>query len=233
MALIIYKTEISVPPCAVFSLEPLAQDLRESDIMDMRCVNLCTPLPFLCSALTEAWKPSCGDHPVWIIWRVYITKFQFGAGGKILSRNILRRGQKVRAGFTRYICVLLVHLCVIKWYIYIFCCTTKPASSSWTYIVSKKFYTCVIFLFCCLWNCVVFLELCCICLHFSKLPWGWSLLLISNILVFSCFYACSCWWLDAKANRYSLSSMFWTVNSIVCNYSCDYWSICLSIHLSQ
>jgi hypothetical protein len=42
--------------CAVFSLEPLAQDPRESEITDMRCVNLFTPRPLRCSALTEAWK---------------------------------------------------------------------------------------------------------------------------------------------------------------------------------
>jgi hypothetical protein len=40
--------------CAVFSLEPLAQDPTDSEIKDMRYVNLFTPLPLPCSALTEA-----------------------------------------------------------------------------------------------------------------------------------------------------------------------------------
>jgi hypothetical protein len=53
--------------CAVFSLEPLAQDPRQREITDMRYVNLFTPLPLPCSAPSEAWKPSCGDHSVWII----------------------------------------------------------------------------------------------------------------------------------------------------------------------
>jgi hypothetical protein len=104
----------------VFSLEPLAQVPRESEITDVRYVNLFTSLSLPCSALTEAWKPSCGDHSVWIVWGIYITKIRFGAGGKILSRNVLRRGQRVRAGSTCYICVLLVHLCVIKGQRYIF-----------------------------------------------------------------------------------------------------------------
>jgi hypothetical protein len=113
----------------------------------MRYANPLTPLHLPCYALTEAWKPSCGDHSVCIVGRVYITKIRFGAGGKILSRSVLRRGQRVRAGSTCYICVLLVHLCVIKGQRYIFfCCTTKPARSSWIYIVSKKFYHCVIFI---------------------------------------------------------------------------------------
>jgi hypothetical protein len=130
--------------CALFSLEPLAQDLTDNEITDKCYVNLFTPLPLPCSALTEAWKPFGVDHSVWIVWGVYITKVRFGAGGKILSRNVLRRGQRVRAGVTCYICVLLVHLCAIKGQKYIFCCTTKPAQSRWIYLVSKNFHNCVI-----------------------------------------------------------------------------------------
>jgi hypothetical protein len=40
--------------CAVFSLEPLAQDPGQSEITDMPYVNLFTPLPLHCSVLTEA-----------------------------------------------------------------------------------------------------------------------------------------------------------------------------------
>jgi hypothetical protein len=40
--------------CAVFILEPLAQDPRESEITDMRYVNLFTTLPHPCSAISEA-----------------------------------------------------------------------------------------------------------------------------------------------------------------------------------
>jgi len=39
--------------CAVYSLEPLAQDPR-NEIMDLRLVNQFTPLPLHCSALPEA-----------------------------------------------------------------------------------------------------------------------------------------------------------------------------------
>jgi hypothetical protein len=39
--------------CAVFSLEPLAQDSRNK-IMDLRHVNQWTPLPVPCSALPGA-----------------------------------------------------------------------------------------------------------------------------------------------------------------------------------
>ena len=39
--------------CAVFSLEPLAQGLR-NEIMDLRHVNQFTPLPVPCSALPQA-----------------------------------------------------------------------------------------------------------------------------------------------------------------------------------
>jgi hypothetical protein len=42
----------TVKYCALFSLEPLAHDPRKRD-MDMRYVNLFTPLPFRRSALTE------------------------------------------------------------------------------------------------------------------------------------------------------------------------------------
>jgi hypothetical protein len=48
------KDSINPSRFAVFSLEPLAQDPRESEITDMRYVNLFTPLPLRCSALTEA-----------------------------------------------------------------------------------------------------------------------------------------------------------------------------------
>jgi hypothetical protein len=54
--------KIQVSLCAVLSLEPLAQDPRDSEITDMRYVNLFTPVPLPCSTLTEARKPSCGDH---------------------------------------------------------------------------------------------------------------------------------------------------------------------------
>jgi hypothetical protein len=40
----------------VFTLEPLAQDPRDSEITDMRFVNLFTRLRLLYSALTEASK---------------------------------------------------------------------------------------------------------------------------------------------------------------------------------
>jgi hypothetical protein len=102
---------------------------RESEIMDMHYVNLFTPVPLPCSALTVAWKLSCGDHSIWIVWGVYIAKIRFGAGGKILSRSVLRRGQRVRAGSTCYICVLLVHLCVIKGQIYIYFLLYHEAST--------------------------------------------------------------------------------------------------------
>jgi hypothetical protein len=46
--------DVSCECCAVFSLETLAQDPRDSEITDMRYVNLFTPLPLPCSALTEA-----------------------------------------------------------------------------------------------------------------------------------------------------------------------------------
>ena len=39
--------------CAVFILEPLTQDLS-NEIMDLRRVNLFTPLPLRCSALFGA-----------------------------------------------------------------------------------------------------------------------------------------------------------------------------------
>jgi hypothetical protein len=94
--------------CAMFSLEPLAQDPRDSEITDMRYVNVFTPLPLPCSALTAAWQPCCGDHSVWIVWGVYFGKIRFDTGGKILFRSVLRRGQRVRAGCTCYICVLVV-----------------------------------------------------------------------------------------------------------------------------
>jgi hypothetical protein len=113
--------------------------------MDMRYGNLFTPLSLPCSALTEAWKTSCGDHSVFVVWGVYIAKIRFEASGKILFWSVLRRGQRVRTGSACYTCVLLVHLCVIKGQRYIFCCTTKPALSSWIYFVSNKFYNCVIF----------------------------------------------------------------------------------------
>jgi hypothetical protein len=40
--------------CAVFSFEPSSQDPRQSEFTDMRYVNLFTPLPLHCSAVTEA-----------------------------------------------------------------------------------------------------------------------------------------------------------------------------------
>jgi hypothetical protein len=40
--------------CAVFILEALAQDPKDSEIADMRYVILFTPLPRPCAALTEA-----------------------------------------------------------------------------------------------------------------------------------------------------------------------------------
>jgi hypothetical protein len=50
-----FQTYLSygVKHCIVFSLEPLAQDPRESEITDMRYVTLFIPLPVYCSALTE------------------------------------------------------------------------------------------------------------------------------------------------------------------------------------
>jgi hypothetical protein len=80
----------------------------------MRYVNLFTPFPISCSVLTEVWKPPCGDHSVWIVWWVYIAKIWFGAGCKILSRSVLRRGPRVCTTSTYYICVLLVHVYIIN-----------------------------------------------------------------------------------------------------------------------
>ena len=45
---------------AVFSLEPLTQDLH-NEIKDLRCVNLFTPLPLPCSALPGAWNCSSSE----------------------------------------------------------------------------------------------------------------------------------------------------------------------------
>jgi hypothetical protein len=57
-------------------------------------MHTCFPTPR--SALTEARKPSCVDRSVWIAVR--IANILFGAGGKVLFRSTLRRGQRVRAG---------------------------------------------------------------------------------------------------------------------------------------
>jgi hypothetical protein len=86
---------------------------RESGITHTLYVNLFPPLPFHCSALTEAWKSSCVEHSVLVIWGVYIAKIPSTTDGKILFRSKHRRGQRVRAGSVCYI-VLLAHSCVIR-----------------------------------------------------------------------------------------------------------------------
>jgi hypothetical protein len=78
--------------CAVFSLEPLAQDPRQSEITDMRYINLFTSLPLPCSTLTEAWQFLVVITCL-VVWGVNIAKIWFGADGKILFRSVLRRGQ--------------------------------------------------------------------------------------------------------------------------------------------
>jgi hypothetical protein len=110
----------------------------------MRYVNLSTPVPLPCSALTEAWKISCGAHSCLVVWGVYIAKIRFRIGGKILFRSVLRRGQRVRTGFVLRLCALVL-LCVMKEQRCILCCTTKPALSIWIYFVSKKFHNRVVF----------------------------------------------------------------------------------------
>jgi hypothetical protein len=80
--------------CAVFRLEPLAQDPRDSEITDMSYVNLFTPLPLPCSALTEAWNffvvitvvSSSEEFPL----QGLVAKFSFGvylgeAKGSVLA----------------------------------------------------------------------------------------------------------------------------------------------------
>jgi hypothetical protein len=110
-------------------------------------VNLFTLLPLHCSALAEACKLLVVITLFGSSEEFTLLKVGLGLVAKILSRSILRRGQRVRAGSTCYICVLLVHLCIIKGQRYIFWGTTKPALSIMTYIVRKKFYNCVIFYF--------------------------------------------------------------------------------------
>jgi hypothetical protein len=82
--------------CAVFSLEPLAQDPR-NEIMDLRRVDQFTPLPLPCPALHGAWNWSCRGHSDLVVWTVYIAKIPF--------RWIFRRSQKVPCS------IRVLHLC--------------------------------------------------------------------------------------------------------------------------
>jgi hypothetical protein len=68
--------------CPVFSLEPLAQDPKESEITDMRNVNLFTPLPLSCSTLTEDWKFLVAITLVWSSEEYTLQKFGLGLVSK-------------------------------------------------------------------------------------------------------------------------------------------------------
>jgi hypothetical protein len=98
----------NIVPC--LDLNPWIRIL-ESDIMDMRYVNLFTPLPLPCSALTEAWKSSCGDHlfgrlrslhsknSVWGWWQ----KFSFGVYSGEAKGSVL-------APFVTFVCCWSFHM---------------------------------------------------------------------------------------------------------------------------
>jgi hypothetical protein len=133
--------------CAVFSLEPLAQDPRESKIMDMRFVNLFTPLPLPCSALTEAWQFLVVITLVWSSEESPLQKFSLGLVAKF-SFGVYSGEAKgfVQAMCVTFVCFRSFHALLRERGIF-FCCTTKPALGSWIYFVRKKFHNCVIFYF--------------------------------------------------------------------------------------
>ena len=84
----------SLLSCALFSLEPLAQNPR-NEIMDLCRVNLFTPLPLPCSVPPGAYIWSSRRHSGLVVWAVYVFKITFRTGCKILFRQILRPGQRV------------------------------------------------------------------------------------------------------------------------------------------
>jgi hypothetical protein len=115
--------------CAVFSLEPLAQDPSRRV-----CGHaLCKPVypsfsPLFCpngGLIFFLWLSLCFDH----LSSSNCSNFVWG-WGKILFRAVLRRDQRVRTGCVCCICVMLVHSCVVMGHRYCLLCR-EASLSSW------------------------------------------------------------------------------------------------------
>ena len=106
--------------CAVFSLEPLAQDPR-NEITDLRRVNQLTPLPLPSSTLPGAWNWSCRRHSGLVVWGDYKVKITFGTACKIWFRQVLRRGKCSVLAPCVTLVLLVVHSCIVYGQIYTGC----------------------------------------------------------------------------------------------------------------
>ena len=87
--------------CAVFSLEPLTQDLS-NEIMDLRGVNLFTPLPLPCSALLGGLKSvRLVNTLVWSSGQLTWSKLRLGLVAKFGFGVFSGAAKGFRAGCVR------------------------------------------------------------------------------------------------------------------------------------
>jgi len=138
----------SPQPCALFSLEPFAQDPR-NEIMDMSRLNQFTPL---LDPVLPRPGPATGlveDTLVWWSEQFTCSKLRLGLAAKFFSGESSGDAKGFRAGSVCYTGVTgSPSFYCLGTDIYIYICiyiTMKPARSIWTYFVSKMFHDCIIF----------------------------------------------------------------------------------------
>jgi hypothetical protein len=124
---------------------------RDSEIVDMRYINLFTPLPLPCSALKRDLKIFWSTL-FWSSEEFTLLKFGMGLVAKFCFGVYSGEAKgSVLAPCITLVCCWSIHVLLRDIYIYIYlflhCCTTKQVLSSCVDFVSKKFHNCVIFYF--------------------------------------------------------------------------------------